>query len=35
MPLSNSPIDSTWKLTFDDEFNSLNANHWGTNRRAQ
>jgi len=31
MPLSNSPIDSTWKLTFDDEFNSLNTNHWGTN----
>jgi Ca2+-binding RTX toxin-like protein len=31
MPLSNSPIDSTWKLTFDDEFNTLNTSHWGTN----
>jgi len=30
MPVS-SPIDSSWKLTFDDEFNSLNPNHWGTN----
>jgi beta-glucanase (GH16 family) len=26
-----APIDSSWKLTFDDEFNSLNSNHWGTN----
>jgi len=31
MPLS--PIDSTWTLTFDDEFNgnSVNTEHWGTN----
>lgn len=32
MPLYNSaPIDSSWKLTFDDEFNSLNTGTWGTN----
>jgi len=32
MPLTPSaPIDSTWKLTFDDEFNTLETNHWGTN----
>ncbi len=32
MPLNNSvPIDSSWKLTFDDEFNSLNTATWGTN----
>src|SRR5262245_17842465 len=31
MPLSSPPIDSSWKLTFDDEFNSLNSNHWDTN----
>jgi Ca2+-binding RTX toxin-like protein len=29
--MPNAPIDSTWTLTFDDEFNSLNSSHWGTN----
>ena len=29
--MPSAPIDSSWKLTFDDEFNSLNKNHWGTN----
>ena len=32
MPLYNSaPINLSWKLTFDDEFNSLNTGTWGTN----